>query len=255
MVRDDEAYGAAGLLLATSDTFRHGLQRAFAYQRLWGDGERFALREEPAGLVVTFRHPGASALASAVLAECALVEVMQSARTLMCAEVAPLYVAFAHEALGPADALVRYFGVLPVFGQPENAIVLARALVDAPLSFRRELVQRVFERQCRHVLDRLPVGVAIGRRVRRVVGEALESVPAISKVAARLQMSVRTLQRKLDAEGTSFHQLVDDIRRSRASELAGSGSSLKEVAMHLGYSDPSGFLRARRRWGRSRTID
>jgi hypothetical protein len=82
-VRDDEAYGAAGLLLATSESLRQGLRRAFAYQRLWGDGERFALRDAEDGILVSFRHPGASELARAVLAECALVEVLEGARTLV----------------------------------------------------------------------------------------------------------------------------------------------------------------------------
>ena len=64
----EEAYGAAGLLLLTGPTFRQGLARSLVYQRLWGDGERFALFELPDGLAVRFRHPGSSPLSAALTA-------------------------------------------------------------------------------------------------------------------------------------------------------------------------------------------
>lgn len=61
-------------------------------------------------------------------------------------------------------------------------------------------------------------------------------------------MSPRTLQRKLEAEGTSFRGLVDEERRLRAEQLRARGTLLKEAALRLGYSDSSGLTRARRRW-------
>lgn len=81
--RIDTAHGAAGLLLLTAPTYREGLRRALAYQRLWGDGERFRLHDRGADCEITFRHPGRSAVARAVLAECALAEIVEGARALV----------------------------------------------------------------------------------------------------------------------------------------------------------------------------
>ena len=61
-------------------------------------------------------------------------------------------------------------------------------------------------------------------------------------------MSPRTLQRRLGAEGTTFDVLLDGVRSSRALALIDTGAALSEVAFALGYSEPSAFHRAFRRW-------
>lgn len=247
-VRDDAAYGAAGLLLLASDSLRQGLRLAFAYQRIWGDGERFTLSPVRDGIAVGFRHPGWSELARAVLAECALAETLGGARALVDPHAKPLEVEFAHAALGDDSVLVDYFGVVPSYGGTANTIVLAAELVDQPLGLRGELLRSVFEQQCRHALGQLSERSSVAQRVRRLIGEFLEGPVGIAQVSARLRMSHRTLQRKLRAEGTSFQALVDGVRRARADALIASGAPKKEAALRIGYSDPSGFLRARRRW-------
>ena len=61
--------------------------------------------------------------------------------------------------------------------------------------------------------------------------------------------SQRTLQRRLQEEGTSFQTLLDDTRRELAEQyLAQPGMSLLEIAYLLGFADPSNFFRAFRRW-------
>jgi AraC-like DNA-binding protein len=71
----------------------------------------------------------------------------------------------------------------------------------------------------------------------------------IVPVATKLNMSVRTLQRRLRDRGLSFQDLVDVIRRSVAIHhvLAGE-SSATEIALLLGYSDQAHFTRAFKRW-------
>jgi AraC-like DNA-binding protein len=75
----------------------------------------------------------------------------------------------------------------------------------------------------------------------------------IAVVAKRLGMSARKLQGLLQAEGTSFQELLDDARSTLAREyLRDPDLSIAEVAYMLGYSEPSAFTRAFRRWtGRS----
>jgi AraC-like DNA-binding protein len=73
--------------------------------------------------------------------------------------------------------------------------------------------------------------------------------PTIERVAPRLGMSVRTLQRRLHKWGHSFEDIVDDTRRSVAIERLTAGeTSITETAFLLGYSDLSHFTRAFRRW-------
>ena len=83
-------------------------------------------------------------------------------------------------------------------------------------------------------------------RVRRAVGDRAD--PSPDDIAKALGISARTLRRHLDAEGETFRGIIDRLRRERADALLARGSSVKEVAFALGFSEPSAFSRAYKRW-------
>lgn len=248
LTRIDESYGAAGLLLLTGATFRQGLERSLAYQRLWADGERFALCAAGPHWAVSFRHPGPSALAAGVTAECALVEVLEGVRALVEREATPLSVDFAHAPFGPHQELSDHFGVAPRFEQPANRIVLAADLMDRPMHALRDLIGGALERQAARALSLLPERPSVSSRVRPLISSEDGPTRSLEDVAIALCMSPRTLQRRLQQEGTSFQQLLDARRRELALELQPLGIPAKEVAFRLGFQDASAFSRARRRW-------
>jgi AraC-like DNA-binding protein len=70
-----------------------------------------------------------------------------------------------------------------------------------------------------------------------------------TEAARALNMSRRTLQRRLAEEGTSFTEVLDETRRQVALRYVGnSRMPLKEVCYLVGFSEPSNFTRAFRRW-------
>ncbi len=87
-------------------------------------------------------------------------------------------------------------------------------------------------------------------RVQQLVAEMLpKGPPHRDDVAERLMVSERTLQRRLAEEGTSFSTLVDDTRRELARmSLEAGDQSLKMLSFQLGFSEPSAFYRACKRW-------
>lgn len=86
-------------------------------------------------------------------------------------------------------------------------------------------------------------------RVREQISILLPSEPTIMAVAEALGMTVRTLQRRLAANNLSYRHVLDDLRRKKAeAELISRAFSVAEIAQRLGYSDPSHFARAFRRW-------
>jgi AraC-like DNA-binding protein len=86
--------------------------------------------------------------------------------------------------------------------------------------------------------------------VRTTIGLMMEDGgPSIEQVAEAARMSVRTMQRHLADEGTSFSALVDDVRRTQAlRELNEGEGSIGALAVALGYSQQSALTRAMRRW-------
>ena len=74
-------------------------------------------------------------------------------------------------------------------------------------------------------------------------------LPSAAEVGRRLGLSVSTLRRRLDEEGTSYRALKDECRRTAALRyLASPALSLADVAALLGFDEPSAFFRAFRRW-------
>jgi AraC-like DNA-binding protein len=90
----------------------------------------------------------------------------------------------------------------------------------------------------------------VTHQVRQVLCRLLpQGEPKREAVAQALLLSERTLQRRLQEEGTSYQQLLDDTRRELAEQyLAQPNLPLLEIAYLLGFADPSNFFRAFRRW-------
>lgn len=245
---DAETYDAAGLVLMTSATFGEGLERAFGYQRLWADGERFTFERTRAGGVLRFRHPGPSRIARAVFAELAFLETMIAARALVAPSACPVAARFSHPAAtGNAAALEQSLGVAPTFGGAHNELLLAKELVTAAVRAPEGAVATVFDLLARRALAALPAVASLSGRLEVLLREDLFKM-SLEAMAAYLRMPARTLQRQLRSEGTSFTELVDTARQRRVRELELGGFPEKEIAYLVGYSDPSALNRARRRW-------
>jgi AraC-like DNA-binding protein len=249
--QDESTYGLAGLIFATSPTLRLAFVRSLAYQRLWGDGDRFRFERREDGYAITFVHPGSSPVARAVIAECALAEVVAGARALVDAGLAPRALYFSHATLGADSALRDYFGVEPRFATAENAVVLAHESCEREARVPRELLRRGFEQQAQRLLAEVAERKSsISARVRRLLETSLGDGATLGSVARQLHRSTRTLQRELQSDGTSFERLLDEERRRRADNLILRGTPMKRIATLLGFADPSALVRARRRWRR-----
>ncbi|MBF3306782.1 helix-turn-helix transcriptional regulator, partial [Pseudomonas aeruginosa] len=74
-------------------------------------------------------------------------------------------------------------------------------------------------------------------------------LPDMQTLAMELHLTVRTLRRRLDDEGSSYRLLLDEVRQALAEELLATGAiRLEEIAERLGYGEVSNFSHAFRRW-------
>lgn len=98
-----------------------------------------------------------------------------------------------------------------------------------------------------------PKPSALQQEIERHVEPLLASGPVrVDDVARALGYGRQTLYRRLKAEGVTFEQILDRLRRRLATRFLRDGLSVKETAYRLGFSDPAAFSRAFKRWtGRS----
>jgi AraC-like DNA-binding protein len=127
-------------------------------------------------------------------------------------------------------------------------------IMRLPLRRRDPALRRVLERHAETVARRVPTTAddSTAERVRGVLLSRLgRGVPDIGIVSRQLAMSSRSLQRRLASEGVSYQRLVESARRDAAERLLADASlAVSEIGYLLGFSEPSAFHRAFKRWHR-----
>ncbi|HSV71679.1 MAG TPA: AraC family transcriptional regulator [Methylibium sp.] len=85
------------------------------------------------------------------------------------------------------------------------------------------------------------------RRLRDGVGQ--DGWPTLEDVARESHVGPTTLRRRLDAEGSSFQGIKDELRRDMAiHQLCSTNLSIADIGVLLGFQEPSAFYRAFKRW-------
>jgi AraC-like DNA-binding protein len=183
-------------------------------------------------------------------AEYIIAGLLLRGRTFTGVQWSPREVWFQHPAPPDDAGHQKLFGCPIVFGRETNALVIDRALLDLPVPTADPGLNAVLSRHAEELLARLPTTNLLADQVRRLLPEALrKSDLQIESLAARLQLTPRSLQRRLREENTSFLLLLEETRRDLALRYVRErGMTVAELAFLLGFSDASTFVRAFKRW-------
>jgi len=142
----------------------------------------------------------------------------------------------------------RVLGCPVGFAAGETALVVPRDAVDRPSPHHAPEIVRLLEQAAAALVERV-AAPSIAGEVRARVRRRLRSGQLdVALVAADLHVSARTLQRRLDGEGTSFSAVVDGVRRDVGLALLAEGRSLADVADAVGFAEPRVLVRAVKRW-------
>lgn len=149
----------------------------------------------------------------------------------------------------PWSAEYRRIALQNSFGHAHLRVSMSPALVNSPsLAADDEALQRLL-RDCDLQLQRLQQGGTLSQRVRLLLQKTEGPMPTLHDVAVAENMTERTFMRHLQAEGTSYQQLLDAVRKERACWLLKhTDQTMEQIAFALGYEDPSNFSRTFKRW-------
>ncbi len=139
------------------------------------------------------------------------------------------------------------------FGQKEDCLIFDKALLDNPLPTADEMVFRLLKEQCERDVKRQIIKREKLNSTKILVKELLHGSQdysvSLNQVALELKTSVRSLQRQLAFEETSFQIVLAEARREHAEKLLKSTRlSIQEISNILGYADISHFTRAFKKW-------
>lgn len=145
----------------------------------------------------------------------------------------------------------RYAEVTPapiLYDQDCVEVQFDASILGEPVRSSDPVTARLARQRCEASLTVDPAHGLVGQ-VRRMLSVAPGSYPPPEHLARALQTSARTLRRGLHRMGTSYQQLLDEVRREHALRyVVESGMTVDEIAGRLGFSDVRSFRRAFKRW-------
>lgn len=244
-------FGVVGYAMMSSANLATALDRLIRYLRIISHAA--AVRAVPQGhdMAFTLELHGGAAPVPRQRFEFDLLTLLAFSRWVLGRELRPLAVSLTHQAPADPQPYLQAFRCLPQFGARCNGAVLARWDLEAPLPTFHPQMAELHDRFAGDRIEALEKPeTAYTQRVRQLVADRLpEGEPGRTAIARALGVAERTLQRRLQDEGTSFHALIDDTRREGAERhLAQPQLTLAEIAYLLGFASQGNLTRACRRW-------
>jgi AraC-like DNA-binding protein len=238
------AFALLDYLIVTCEKVSEGIRQLARYLRIHDVPFRLDLREEedPIRMVYTSIPDTFTAEFEVTLP---VFHLRRETESRFRAE----YVSFTHRP-DDVDEIEQTLGCPVRTSDSWNGLAVSREAWGLPLRRRDLILHELLRRNADDVMAQLPVRDDIVSDIRRaLLPRIAQGDTEIEAVARSLATSVRSLQRRLSAAGTSYQEILDSTRREAAVRYLGDRAlSISEVAYLLGYSEPAAFHRAFKRW-------
>ena len=243
------SFHVVGYALMSSRTLKEGLARLVRYQRIIAEGADLSFRPTPRGYELTLAIHGDRLPPARQSAEASLAYALAFCRWMTGKPIRPQQVLLQGDPPADPEPFQLVFLAPLKFNAVHYALLFERADMEAALPTANDSLAQLHDRFAGEYLARFSES-RVTHLARQTLCRLLpQGEPKREAVAQALHLSQRTLQRRLQEEGSSFQQLLDDTRRELAEQyLAQPNLTLLEVAYLLGFADPSNFFRAFRRW-------
>jgi AraC-like DNA-binding protein len=246
-LRTDQ-FATFGAIVSTSATLGDALTRALRLFRLLSETVHLSVVLGPRESIFSLQvlhdklHPES--------AEFLLASSVSFARQLSGQNWGLREVRFTHRSPADPSYLERFFGCPLRFETLENGYSFDTATLSTRVIGHDPERCAALQREAEALLSDLTQrGAFRGDVVKAISSEIAEGDPSIERVAARIGLHPKTLSRRLSGEGTSYRQLLDEVRLRLARRyLEEPGISVAEIAFRLAYSEKSAFNRAFKRW-------
>ena len=142
----------------------------------------------------------------------------------------------------------NYFDCPVLFNQSTTALRFNKAHLEDQVTGDPIALEQA-QAMCEHELQQLEQQLSLTEQIHDYLMGRHQFGKSLNDISQQLNMTPRTLHRRLAEEGTSFHGIQDDVRATYARHaLAHTKRSIKELAYELGYTDVANFRRAFKRW-------
>jgi AraC-like DNA-binding protein len=243
-----ERFHPIGLAALSSENFGSAIDQMARYKQLTCP-EEILQEKNDEEWSIQFRWLLADEVEPPVLIECCFAWVLSTARVGTGTRISPVRVEFV-QPRAHVKTIERHFGCPVVCGTPRNAIIFRATDANRPFVTRNAELLGILAPQFDDELREENGDENFIERVRIAIQQRLTGRrPTIEDIADALHISSRTLQRRLQDDGSSFQRVLEEARHQLARHyLNNSVLELNEAAYLLGYEDGNSFVRAFRTW-------
>lgn len=247
------SFGFAGSAMASAKTLKAAIDVINRFAPLMNAKFRLELREANAEAVLRFHsmhsHEGPQLR---FCIEFEMVKMLALLREAISPDFALTAVALSTSASRTSLENREYvcsFGILPQFDAPVCEMRFdARWLSVTPVACCAFMYQSCIA-SCERIMAKVERDDDVSMRVQGHLMANQENLPTLTEIAESLNVSPRTLRRKLAEQGTSYNVIIDEVRKRRAINLLSTSRlSAEEISSRVGYSDASNFRHAFKRW-------
>jgi AraC-like DNA-binding protein len=246
------AYGMYGYALMCCVTLRDFFDEGVKYHRLATPLVVIEWREETGAAIWSFPRltsPELSADLQRFLYEQQLVQHAVHLKDVAGPSCRPLKATLSYPEPAHADHYARFLECPVSFGAPACELHFDAGILDQPTQLAHKLTSTLMQATCERLIGQARTSTGAAGQVYQIVMATPGRLPTLTEVAAMVHMHERTLRRKLESEGTSFGEIVDEVRASLAVEyLRTTKMRTDDIAALVGFSDAANFRRAFRRW-------
>jgi AraC-like DNA-binding protein len=245
-------YGMYGFAMLSSTNYRRTMQFAMQYHQLATPLAEIDFKEASGcGIwtITPMAHPHIDASLYRFLLEMQFGITVSLHRDFMGPSFAAQELDVTYGAPDDAPKYSEMFGCPVLFSQSKNQLRFDAAWLDRTPNLGNEITYLTVVELCDRLMEDLQLRLGLAGKVRQHLLTNLMRPVSFSDVASNLNMSARTLRRKLREEKTSFRNLVDELRMEIAIRyLRETDLTVEHISELLGFSDVTNFRQAFRRW-------
>ena len=243
--------GLVYYVIASSDRLADALRNAERYSQINNEGVRLRFRVQDGSAVVALDYVNVARHADRHQIEFWLVTLVRICRQVTSGRLAPSRLKTRHFRDRMPAEVRAFLGVDIEFGANVDEIWFPQQIAPLSVVGRDEYLNKLLRRHAEEALARKPrERLTVRSRAEDILSELLPHGKATAaEVARRLGMSSRTLSRKFVEEGTSFAEILDQMRAALAKRyLHDETLPVSEIAWLLGYQEISSLTHAFKRW-------
>lgn len=247
------AISGLGFAWLASDTLRDAFGRLVRYSRFLNTAVTVWLEETDGRVDLVLTGPEKWPDLAPAAIDMGMATFLRMCKMTAGENITPLQIHLQRPRPSNTERFERFFGAPIEYGAATNRLCFEQALVDAPLATPNPELARINDQTVIDYLARFD-RASIAMQVRAQIIERLPAgAPHQETIAESLHVSLRSLQRRLKDEETSFKELLEETRRELALHyIRESHRPIGEITYLLGFSEHSNFTRAFKRWtGRS----